>query len=600
MVKVRALQRLQSFCILCKREFSIAHGGNTDCRQHSCTEGHKRKERDVKTSSNLHLFFGNSSKDFKNVAGELALVFHTVKHNIGYRSMDCANKLSKDIFHDSNLAKKMSCGRTKAEAIVKNVLAPRSVQDFIDVLKDPAKSSNFFSIATDASNHKNRKIFPLVVRYFDPLSGVKNRLLDFIEQADETANATHNLIKSSLDTHKLDIKNLTSYCADNANVNYGKHNSVFKLLQEDNKNVLKANCSNHILHNATKHASDGLDVDIEMIILKIYGHFSVSAKRREELKSFFDFVDAEWLEIVRHVPTRWLSLTSAVDRLIQNWLPIKSYFKSVNDCPKILKKHFSDKDPEKECVIEAYLNFFSNIGAVLVQSAKILETANLSIMECYSVMQCVDNKIQQRIEDRFFGTATEKILNCLNPPLQKCARDDFVNFYCCLHKYISKNFELSNANPVHCLLPLNLNTELSFRHFQTIVKEFNLDFVNEDSLYEEFSSAKSVLNVVKTGHIEQSWVNIFSDLRNKQIDVPNLIKILGFVLSIPGSNAHTERVFSLMSNKWTDQRNQSSLELIKSELMVAINYDYSCKEFFKFAQEDKKMLSSAASVDKYI
>jgi hypothetical protein len=33
---------------------------------------------------------------------------------------------------------------------------------------------------------------------------------------------------------------------------------------------------------------------------------------------------------------------------------------------------------------------------------------------------------------------------------------------------------------------------------QTIVKEFNLDFVNEDSLYEEFSSAKSVVNVVKT------------------------------------------------------------------------------------------------------
>jgi hypothetical protein len=60
---------------------------------YSCTEGHKRKERnDVKTSSNLHLFFGNSSKDFKNVAGELTLVFHTVKHNIGYRSMDCANK----------------------------------------------------------------------------------------------------------------------------------------------------------------------------------------------------------------------------------------------------------------------------------------------------------------------------------------------------------------------------------------------------------------------------------------------------------------------------------------------------------------------------
>jgi hypothetical protein len=55
---------------------------------------------------------------------------------------------------------------------------------------------------------------------------------------------------------------------------------VFKLLQEANKNLLKSNCKNHILHCAIKHASDGLDMDIEMVILKIYGHFSVSVKNK--------------------------------------------------------------------------------------------------------------------------------------------------------------------------------------------------------------------------------------------------------------------------------------------------------------------------------
>lgn len=34
--------------------------------------------------------------------------------------------------------------------------------------------------------------------------------------------------------------------------------------------VLKVTCSNCISHNLTKHISDGLDVEIEMIILKIY------------------------------------------------------------------------------------------------------------------------------------------------------------------------------------------------------------------------------------------------------------------------------------------------------------------------------------------
>jgi hypothetical protein len=71
--------------------------------------------------------------------------------------MDCANKLSKDIFHDTDLP----CGQTKAEGIAKNVLPPKSLQDYTDMLKDPANSSNFFSIGTDASDHKN-----IYVRWF--------------------------------------------------------------------------------------------------------------------------------------------------------------------------------------------------------------------------------------------------------------------------------------------------------------------------------------------------------------------------------------------------------------------------------------------------
>jgi hypothetical protein len=49
-------------------------------------------------------------------------------------------------------------------------------------------------------------------------------------------------------------------------VNYGEWNSVFRLLQEDRENVLKSDCSNHLLHNAAEHASEGCDMDIEMII----------------------------------------------------------------------------------------------------------------------------------------------------------------------------------------------------------------------------------------------------------------------------------------------------------------------------------------------
>lgn len=47
-----------------------------------------------------------------------------------------------------------------------------------------------------------------------------------------------------------------------------------------------------------------LDIDIENIVLKIYGYFSVSAKRRDNLKKFHEFAKTEFKEILRHVLTR--------------------------------------------------------------------------------------------------------------------------------------------------------------------------------------------------------------------------------------------------------------------------------------------------------
>lgn len=112
----------------------------------------------------------------------------------------------------------------------------------------------------------------------------------------------------------------------------------------------------------------------------------VSEERREELKLFFDFNDAEWQKVVHHVPTYWISLMSALDRLIQNWLYIKHYFENVNDCTKILINISVMEDPGKEFVIKAYLHY----SPMSVQSAKTLDTANHNIMKCYIVMQSLD------------------------------------------------------------------------------------------------------------------------------------------------------------------------------------------------------------------
>ena len=121
---------------------------------------------------------------------------------------------------------------------------------------------------------------------------------------------------SVLRENKLVIEHVSAFSADNAAVNYGKNFSVYQKLKEQCPKIVKANCKCHILHNCIKYALKALTFDIEAVVLKTYAQFSAYAKRVAELKTFFEFVEIEYNDVLRHVPTRWLSLLPAVDRLL--------------------------------------------------------------------------------------------------------------------------------------------------------------------------------------------------------------------------------------------------------------------------------------------
>lgn len=94
----------------------------------------------------------NSPELLKLAAIEVATVFHSCSHHLSYRSLDWGAKLYPCFFNDSKLAKKVSLGRTKAEAILKNIIASY----LIDSIKKIAKGIPF-SVATDPSNKGHHK-----------------------------------------------------------------------------------------------------------------------------------------------------------------------------------------------------------------------------------------------------------------------------------------------------------------------------------------------------------------------------------------------------------------------------------------------------------
>ncbi|CAH2088722.1 unnamed protein product [Euphydryas editha] len=244
-------------------------------KQHSETKQHKNKSELKKTASTLQKFIGTSSASSSSntadpndvlISGELALTFHTVKHNMSYNSMDCGVKLNKIIYIDSKTATNIRLARTKMEALVTEVLGPHALQTVLDELNQGV----FYCIQSDASNRKNIKLFPLVAQYFTVENGIQNKLIDFYENHDESADGMFNAIKNSLTKHNIPMEKISALSADNCNANFGIRHSLFTNMQTIIPDIIKANCHAHIVHNTVKFAINSLDHDIENIILKIY------------------------------------------------------------------------------------------------------------------------------------------------------------------------------------------------------------------------------------------------------------------------------------------------------------------------------------------
>lgn len=120
---------------------------------------------------------------------------------------------------------------------------------------------------------------------------------------------------------------MSAFSADNTNSNFEYHHSAYIILAENKPKPFKAGCLAHFINNTFKAGLHKLDIDANAVVMKIYGHFSSSSVSRESLKEFVDFVELEWIELLKYVvPTHWLSLGKAVDRILKLWPALYFYF----------------------------------------------------------------------------------------------------------------------------------------------------------------------------------------------------------------------------------------------------------------------------------
>ena len=112
---------------------------------------------------------------------------------------------------------------------------------FTSKIIQQVNQSFFYSLSFDGSTKRNIKMFPFVINYFTVQQGIVRSVLEVVEQPRESATNIANTLRHVLKKHNLDIQQLTSIGADNTNTNYGRHHSVFSIIQLEVLNLLKGN-----------------------------------------------------------------------------------------------------------------------------------------------------------------------------------------------------------------------------------------------------------------------------------------------------------------------------------------------------------------------
>ncbi|CAG9790711.1 unnamed protein product [Diatraea saccharalis] len=78
-----------------------------------------------------------------------------------------------------------------------------------------------------------------------------------------------------------------------------------------------------------------------------FGYFAHSSRRQREFKDFQNFFNSENHKILQHSEIRWLSLHACINRIIEQWDPLKLYFqrqylKDKNISAEFLSQNFED------------------------------------------------------------------------------------------------------------------------------------------------------------------------------------------------------------------------------------------------------------------
>jgi hypothetical protein len=444
-------------------------------------------------------------------------------------------------------------------------------------------------------------MYPCVVRYLvDGLVKVDLLSIPVVKESSCTGENIFNSIDNDLKSRNLSWEKCMAFGSDNASVMSGKNKGVIAYVKRKQDSVHFAGCACHLLHLVAKYANDEcIPAPIADTLTDMFYYLKNSAKRLTELKDIQSLFGKDHLKVLKYVPTRWLSLLTCVERILELWESLKKYFSGelkgakgnterLERVCKFLKSHSA----------KTYCLFLKYILPSFVRANLSLQTVDPMIQASHQILMDLYRSILTKfIKPAAFACAStpteidlsracnlktnqemligEEVSHFMESKKMDSTKvkgiiDNIRKFYTKAADYMKKNIlnncelivhaQIADATKVHSAKVSSLKYFL--KRFPFILPEG----CSVDTVLSEFSELQSEqLNHHDDVRADQRWKTI-GEMRDASGNpkYANISYIMKCVLLIPHSNACCERVFSLVRKTRTVFRSTMNVESVES------------------------------------
>lgn len=331
-----------AYCKLCDSTIDLTSMGKTAVKSHSEGKKHKQRVSNSSQQHNIQNFFREQEHSTQSSSSaqsaptciasyvsktetqtaEVLWALKMVSSNYSFHSQDECCTIFQRMFPDSDIAKSMTFGETKAMYLTCFGIAPY----FSQLLEKKAKDQPYVLLFDESLNRElQKKQMDILIRIWDD-----NRVSSRYYKSDFLGHACAVDITTSFETNvatNLNYKNLLQVSMDGPNVNWAVFKQLSDKLEEDYDTAIVdiGSCGLHTMHNAVKAAVTETGWDLHKILSSLHTLFDDVPARRADYES----CTGQSLYGVNFCAHRWVENVPACERAVEVYPHVAKYVAKV-------------------------------------------------------------------------------------------------------------------------------------------------------------------------------------------------------------------------------------------------------------------------------